>query len=220
MGGSAFTPSFEDLPASLPIFPLPGALLLPRQSLPLNVFEPRYLDMVSDAMGAGRNIGMIQPRSETEGREPPPVYPVGCAGRITTFNESGDGRFLIKLMGVCRFTVAEELRELHGYRRVRPDWSRFASDLDPAPEVELDLEGFEKTALDYFAARRLEVKWEVIRRLPGATLVDFLAVNLPLAVEDKQALLECAAGAPRAELLHGLLAMAAAQPGGAGGTRH
>ena len=220
MGERAFTPSFDDLPPVLPIFPLPGALVLPRQNLPLNIFEPRYLDMVADALGARRNIGMIQPRPDAEGQEPPPVYRVGCAGRITTFNETNDGRFVINLLGVCRFTVAEELPEFRGYRRVRPRWSRFATDLDPAPEIELDIERFEKSALDYFAARRLEVKWDVIRRLPGATLVDFLSVNLPLPVEDKQALLECEAGAARGELLHGLLAMAAAQPGDAGGTRH
>ena len=220
MSESVFTPSFEELPAVLPVFPLAGALVLPRQNLPLNIFEPRYVSMVTDALGEGRNFGMIQPLPGSEEEETPALCRVGCAGRITAFNETRDGRFVISLTGVCRFGVAEEFPPRHGYRQVTPEWTRFASDLDPAPEIELDLEQFEKIALEYFAARRLEVKWEAIRKLPPATLVDFLAVNLPLAGEDKQALLECDAGAARADLLRGLLAMAAAGPHGPSGTRH
>ena len=220
MSESVFTPSFEELPAVLPVFPLAGALVLPRQNLPLNIFEPRYVSMVTDALGEGRNFGMIQPLSGSEEEEAPALCRVGCAGRITAFNETRDGRFVISLTGVCRFEVAEELQSRRGYRRVTPEWTRFASDLDPVPEIELELEQFEKVALEYFAARRLEVKWEAIRKLPPATLVDFLAVNLPLAGEDKQALLECDAGAARADLLRGLLAMAAAGPHGPSGTRH
>ena len=219
MSESPFTPSFEELPASLPIFPLAGALVLPRQNLPLNIFEPRYLNLVTDALGQGRNFGMIQPRPGTE-EEPPPLCRVGCAGRISAFNETRDGRFVISLMGVCRFEVAEELKPHRGYRRVVPEWRPFAADLGPAPETALDLEGFEKIALAYFAARGLEVKWEVIRKLPGTSLVDFLAVNLPLSADDKQVLLECEAGPARAELLRGLLAMATAEPHGPSGTRH
>ena len=221
MSESVFTPSFEELPAVLPVFPLAGALVLPRQNLPLNIFEPRYVSMVTDALREGRNFGMIQPQPGSEEEdEAPALCRVGCAGRITAFNETRDGRFVISLTGVCRFEVAEELQSRRGYRRVTPGWTRFASDLDPVSEIELDLEQFEKIALEYFAARRLEVKWEAIRKLPPATLVDFLAVNLPLAGEDKQALLECDAGGARADLLRGLLAMAAAGPPGPSGTRH
>ena len=220
MSESAFTPSFEELPAVLPVFPLPGALVLPRQNLPLNIFEPRYVNMVSDALGEGRNFGMIQPLPGSEEQETPPLCRIGCAGRITAFNETRDGRFVISLTGVCRFEVGEELESRRGYRRVSPEWTRFASDLDRAPEIEFDLEHFEKIALGYFSARRLEVKWEAIRKLPPAALVDFLSINLPLAGEDKQALLECDAGAARAELLRGLLAMAAAESHGPSGTRH
>jgi len=220
MSENAFTPSFDELPEVLPIFPLAGALVLPRQNLPLNIFEPRYLNMVADALGMGRNIGMIQPRPGTEESEAPPLCRVGCLGRITAFNETRDGRFVISLTGVCRFEVAKELETRRGYRRVSPDWKCFESDLGPAPEVDLEFERFEKAALDYFAARGLEVKWEAIRKLPGSALVDFLTMNLPLAAEDKQALLECDEGAPRADLLNGLLAMAAAEPHGPSGTRH
>ena len=220
MSESAFTPSFEELPAVLPIFPLSGALVLPRQTLPLNIFEPRYLNMVAEALGEGRNIGMIQPLPGSEDREPSPLCQVGCAGRITAFSETRDGRFVITLTGVCRFEVTEELPTGRGYRRVTPGWNRFASDLDAAPEYGFDLGRFEKIALEFFAARRLEVKWEAIRKLPAAALIDFLAINLPLAGGDKQALLECDAGAARAELLCGLLAMAAAEPHDPSGTRH
>ncbi len=220
MTESAFTPSFEELPAVLPVFPLPGALVLPRQNLPLNIFEPRYLNLVSDALGEGRTFGMIQPRPGSDEQEAPPLCPVGCAGRITAFNETRDGRFVISLTGVCRFEAGEELASRRGYRRVTPGWTRFASDLDPEPEIEFDLERFERVALDYFQARRLEVKWEAIRKLPPVALVDFLSINLPLAGQDKQALLESDAGAARAELLRGLLAMAAAEPHGPSGTRH
>ena len=220
MSENAFTPSFEELPAVLPVFPLPGALVLPRQNLPLNIFEPRYVNMVSDALGEGRNFGMIQPLPGSEEQETPPLCRIGCAGRVTAFNETRDGRFVISLTGVCRFEVVEELESRRGYRRVTPGWTRFASDLAPAPEIELDLEHFEKIALGYFRARQLEVKWEAIRKLPPAVLVDFLSINLPLAGEDKQALLECEAGMARAELLRGLLAMATAEPHGPSGIRH
>ena len=204
----------------LPVFPLPGVLVLPRQNLPLNIFEPRYINMVTDALGEGRNIGMIQPVPGTAEQEPPPLCRIGCAGRITAFKETRDGRFAISLTGVCRFEVANELPLRRGYRRVMPEWKRFASDLESAPEIELDFEHFEKIARDYFAARGLEVNWEAIRKLPIAAFIDFLAINLPLAGEDKQALLECDAGRARAELLRGLLAMAAAEPHGPSGTRH
>ena len=220
MSEYVFTPSFEELPAVLPVFPLPGALVLPRQNLPLNIFEPRYVNLVSDVLGEGRTFGMIQPLPGSEEEETPPLCRIGCAGRITAFNETRDGRFVISLTGVCRFEVREELESRRGYRRVAPDWSRFAADLDAAPEVEFDLEQFEKVAIHYFSARRLEVKWESIRKLPPVALVDFLSINLPLEGGDKQALLECDAGAARAELLRGLLAMAAAEPRGPSGTRH
>ena len=220
MSENVFTPSFDELPAALPVFPLAGVALLPRQSLPLNVFEPRYVNLVTDALGEGRNFGMIQPLPGSEEDEAPALCRVGCAGRITAFNETRDGRFVISLTGVCRFEVAEELEPRGGYRRVAPRWTRFESDLDPAPDIELDLQRFEKVALDYFSARRLEVKWEAIRKLSPAALVDFLAVNLPLSGEDKQALLECEAGAARRDLLLGLLAMAAAEPHDPSGTRH
>src|SRR4051794_27134794 len=128
------------LPDTLPIFPLTGVLLLPRGRLPLNIFEPRYLAMTRDALGGTRLIGMVQPSEPVAGRMNPPVYPVGCAGRITSFSEADDGRYLITLTGVSRFRIAEELPLLSGYRRVLPDWQPFAHDLDSGDEPGFDRE--------------------------------------------------------------------------------
>ena len=203
MSTNPFTPSLEQLPEALPIFPLPGVLLLPRQVLPLNIFEPRYLNMTTDALGAGRIIGMIQP--ESQDAEPPPVYRVGCAGRITAFNETNDGRFLISLTGVCRFAIADELETVRGYRRVCADWSAFRSDLAEVPELEVDFARFEQAAQAYFKARGLEVKWDVIKQLPAAALVDFLAMNLPIGGQEKQAMLETSQGLARYEVLLAVL---------------
>src|SRR5579864_917519 len=116
------------LPDIIPIFPLTGVLLLPRGRLPLNIFEPRYLAMTRDALGGERLIGMIQPSDPQEGGMNPAVYPLGCAGRITSFSETDDGRYLITLTGVSRFRVARELPLLDGYRRVVADWTPFADD--------------------------------------------------------------------------------------------
>src|SRR5215468_9887437 len=126
------------LPAILPIFPLTGVLLLPRGRLPLNIFEPRYLAMFRDAMEGDRLIGMVQPSDPPIREMNPPVYPLGCAGRITSFSETDDGRFLVSLTGVSRFRIREELPLLEGYRRVVPDWSEFARDLSSDDEPGFD----------------------------------------------------------------------------------
>src|SRR5271168_508802 len=158
------------LPAILPIFPLTGVLLLPRGRLPLNIFEPRYLAMTRDAMGGERLIGMVQP-SEPPIREPnPTVYPTGCAGRITDFSETDDGRFLVTLTGVSRFRIKEELPLLSGYRRVAAEWQDFAGDRDP------DAAGFDRARLvaglkTFFTQRQVQADWEAIDRAPGEHLV-------------------------------------------------
>src|SRR5205085_10260131 len=126
------------LPDILPIFPLTGVLLLPRGRLPLNIFEPRYLAMTRGALAGDRLIGMVQPRDPTASGGNPRVYPTGCAGRITSFSETEDGRFLITLTGTCRFRIREELPLLEGYRRVVPEWSEFARDLESENEPAFD----------------------------------------------------------------------------------
>src|SRR5215831_831746 len=126
------------LPTIIPIFPLTGVLLLPRGRLPLNIFEPRYLAMTRDALAGERLIGMVQPSDPTASGSNPPVYPTGCAGRITSFSETDDGRFLITLTGACRFRIREELPLLEGYRRVVPEWNGFARDLGNEDEPSFD----------------------------------------------------------------------------------
>src|SRR5262249_45683879 len=126
------------LPAILPIFPLTGVLLLPRGRLPLNIFDPRYLAMTRAAFGGERLIGMVQPTDPGASGSNPSVYPTGCAGRITSFTETEDGRFLITLTGISRFRIREELPLLQGYRRVVPEWGEFVSDLEDGPEPAFD----------------------------------------------------------------------------------
>ncbi|NJN46224.1 MAG: hypothetical protein HC808_06820 [Candidatus Competibacteraceae bacterium] len=125
MSKQVFAPEFDQLPTTLPIFPLTGAIVLPFVQLPLNIFEKRYLTMIFDALSERRMIGMIQPKS-TDGDD---IYPIGCAGRISSFQETDDGRLLISLTGLCRFEVQEEIPTIRGYRRIIPNWHQYAEDL-------------------------------------------------------------------------------------------
>lgn len=208
VSNSPFTARFEDLPATLAIFPLANAVLLPRQVLPLNIFEPRYLCMVQDALRSDRHIGMVQPRPTAGTQDPVPVYGIGCAGRITTFQETDDGRLLIRLTGVCRFQAVEEMALHNGYRRVRPDWQPYRADLGAPPEPPMGFAQLEGTLRSYFQQHQLEASWEALSALPPALLVDFLAVNLPFDVEEKQALVEAPGVIERAKRLQTALEMA------------
>ncbi|MGE3622314.1 MAG: LON peptidase substrate-binding domain-containing protein [Bdellovibrionales bacterium] len=203
---SAITPSA--LPEILPIFPLSGVLLLPRGRLPLNIFEPRYLEMVEHALGHGRLIGMVQP-SVAEGPEPfPPVYHVGCAGRITSFSETEDGRFLINLTGTCRFRITEELPMERGFRRVKPNWEKFLNDLGAPDEAEIDREKLLGVLRGYFKQHSIAADWNAVQNTNNETLVSSLAMICPLASNEKQALLEADDLSARADLLMALLEMA------------
>ena len=215
------------LPGILPVFPLAGVLLLPRGRLPLNIFEPRYLAMTRDALGGERLIGMIQPQDPALGGPNsddmnPPLYPVGCAGRITQFSETDDGRFLITLTGVSRFRIREELPLLSGYRRVVPDWGAFAADRDAAPRPGFDRARLVRGLKSFFAMHQISADWEAIDKAPGEHLVTSLAMACPFAPSEKQALLEAADPDGRAELLTTLVEMAALKPTSeeGGGTRH
>ncbi|HEY1794796.1 MAG TPA: LON peptidase substrate-binding domain-containing protein [Stellaceae bacterium] len=208
------------LPDVIPIFPLTGVLLLPRGRLPLNIFEPRYLAMTRDALGGERLIGMIQPSDPGEGGMNPAVYPVGCAGRITTFSETDDGRYLITLTGVSRFRVREELPLLSGYRRVIPEWSAFAGDLEPG-EPRFDRDKLVHELKSYFGQRQIEADWSLIDKAPGEHLVSSIAMLCPFAPSEKQALLEAADLDTRAELLTALVSMASIPATAEGGaSRH
>ena len=141
MTGSGFSTEFYNLPASLPVFPLGGVLLLPYGRLPLNIFEQRYLAMTDDALRSERLIGIIQPTSETESQQKTPsLYKTGCAGRITAFSETEDGRYLITLLGICRFNIEQEIDSTRGYRRVVPNWEPFRSDVEKTDKFDMDKE--------------------------------------------------------------------------------
>ena len=214
----------EDLPTTLPIFPLPGATLLPGTELPLNIFEPRYLNMVLDAIGGQRLIGMLQPDPAAPAVEPVGVYGVGCAGRIVAFNETDDGRLLINLKGVCRFAVGDELPLLRGYRRVTPDWSAFAADLALDDAFTLERDAFRTGMDDYLHRNGIRVDWDALEEMSDQRMVDFLAMHLPLAPEEKQALLQAPDSGARAETLLAVTRMATLAPdlapAPAGATRH
>jgi hypothetical protein len=200
----------SDLPALVPVFPLDGALLLPGCQLPLQIFEPRYLNMVDDVMSGGRMIGMIQTRPGGD-RAAPHLAAVGCAGRVTAYAETGDGRYLITLTGVCRFEVAEELPARTPYRQVRPDFARFAADIEAAEEaVELNRDAFLAILRRYLDHKGLEVEWDAARQAPAGALINSLAVGLPLDRAEKQALLEAATLTERGQVLIALLEIDAA----------
>lgn len=215
---SRYDPAFEDLPASIPVFPLAGVLLLPRGMLPLNIFEPRYLNMIEDALKADRMIGMIQP-SATPARsdKEPPLYAMGCAGRIVAFEETDDGRFLVSLKGVARFTVAEELPTTRGYRRVRPEWGGFAADLDESPHGAVERKTLFKSLKRFFKAQEIEASWDALNETPDERLVNSLAMICPFEASEKQALLEAPSLKERAEVLTALVEMAVLDTGGGGG---
>jgi Lon protease-like protein len=201
----------QDLPQVIPVFPLDGALLLPHAALPLNIFEPRYLNMVDDAMAGERMIGLVQTRGGGD-RERPALAAVGCIGKITSFAETSDGRYLITLTGVCRFRVGEELPVRTPYRQVRADFKRFEADLSPPSETE---QGFDKLRLlnalkAYLDRHALEVDWETAKAAPCDALVNSLAMALPFDPPEKQALLEAETTGDRRNALIALLEIEAA----------
>ncbi|PWC53410.1 LON peptidase substrate-binding domain-containing protein [Azospirillum sp. TSO22-1] len=208
MSRSPFDPTFDQLPRELPVFPLPGVLLLPRGRLPLNIFEPRYLAMVQDALGTDRMIGMIQPTDPTSRAKAPPLYETGCAGRITSFAETEDGRLLITLTGVCRFLVLRELPCARGYRRVQPAWERFAADLDGEATGGIDRERLVCGLKGYFKTQGISANWDSIDGTPDERLVTSLAMICPFEASEKQALLEAPDLGERAKLLIALIEMA------------
>jgi len=211
---AAFHPRAEDLPAEFPVFPLPGALLLPRGKLPLNIFEPRYLALVEDSLAAGRMFGMIQPDPHLpEGESGPALFRIGCLGRLSSFSESDDGRYLITLTGLVRFTIAGELPMRRGYRRVRGNFAPWLADLDLSPQpLGVEREPLLTALRSYFSARNIEANWDAIRRMPDEALVVTLAMVCPFEPVEKQALLE-ANDAERGATLLTLLQMGAAGPG-------
>jgi Lon protease-like protein len=207
---------------TLPIFPLTGVLLLPRGRLPLNVFEPRYLAMTRDALAGDRLIGMVQPSDpHVSLAGNPPVYPTGCAGRITSFSETDDGRYLITLTGLCRFRIREELPVYSGYRRVIPQWDEFANDLRNPRQPGFDRERLIQGLRAYFERHQIKAEWDAINSVPGERLVTSIAMVCPFEPNEKQALLEARDLDERAKLLTAIVEMAVIErPSDGSGARH
>jgi Lon protease-like protein len=194
----------SDLPGTIPIFPLPGALLLPRGQMPLNIFEPRYLDMIDDALRDGhRLIGMIQPDTAQSGTEDKPsLFKVGCVGRMTQLAETGDGRYLVQLTGVVRFRVEAELNVATSYRQCRVTYAPFADDfIARKGEENVDRKALLGALSAFLKANDLKADWEGIENAPNEALVNALAMMSPYGPAEKQALLEAPDLKTRAEIL-------------------
>lgn len=205
--------SSSQLPPVIPIFPLPGALLLPRGRLPLNIFEPRYLAMTDAALRTTRVIGMIQPMGGNA--KCPPLFPVGCLGRLTAWSETGDGRVLITLTGIARFRVDAELETTTPYRQVKADYSEYLTDLDAQVSDEsVDRPRLAACLKHYLKQRQLDADWASIERAPAEVLINSLAMICPFEVAEKQALLEAKTLCDRAQMLTALIEMSSATPGG------
>jgi len=200
-----------DLPQAIPAFPLPGSILLPPGQLPLNIFEPRYLNMIDDAMAGDRVIGLIQPAGGPASL--PSLTAVGCAGRITSFAETSDGRYLITLTGICRFRVASELPSQTPYRQIRAAFASFESDLTVPSGEGFDRESFLDALKAYLDRRQLEIDWDTAGAAPQEALINSLAMALPFEAAEKQALLESPTLQDRCETLTALMQIDAAETG-------
>ena len=225
-----FDPSFDDLPAEIPVFPLSGVLLLPGGHLPLNIFEPRYLAMVDEALAGDRIIGMVQPSAEDNSNTPfqldprhaasegsgmperPAIYDTGCAGRINAFSETDDGRYLITLAGLIRFEVAKELELKNGFRRIAADYRRYQGDLSSG-DGSIDRDYLLETVRGYFMSQGIRGDWEAIGQTEDEHLVTSLAMICPFAASEKQLLLEAMTLQERAETMTKIMEMAIHQPG-------
>lgn len=214
-----------DLPPRIPVFPLRGAILLPRATLPLNVFEPRYLQMVDDVMSGSRIIGILQPHGDEEDQSESPLdrssqlRNVGCAGRVTAYQELDDGRLIITLTGIARFACIGEAETDTPYRVMSVSYDRFAKDLtEGLGEEQVDRENLLRVLKSYLEANRLKTDWAAIQRAPNEALINALCVMSPYGPEEKQALLEAADLKTRADVLIALAEIELASNGGTGST--
>ncbi|MCU0732709.1 MAG: LON peptidase substrate-binding domain-containing protein [Hyphomonas sp.] len=217
----------QDLPPRLPVFPLRGAILLPRSTLPLNVFEPRYLAMLHDVLAGARLIGIIQPArtgTEASATESPAgkssaLRSVGCAGRVTSYEELDDGRLAITLTGICRFEVVSEAATTAAYRTMSVSYDRFARDFTHGiGEEQVDRASLLRVLKAYLEQNRFEADWSAIERASSESLVNALSIMAPYGSEEKQALLEAPDLRTRSEVLVALAEMEIAASGGSGGT--
>lgn len=213
--------SINDLPETVPLFPLDGVLLLPRGALPLNIFEPRYVQMFDDALGRGRLIGIIQPRDDRPeiAGTGPALHDVGCLGRITSFSETDDGRMIISLTGVARFRLAEELDVLTPYRQARVDYRPYDSDLiADVGGIDVNRDGVIDVLKRYLDLNGMQADWEAIEESGNEALVNSLCIISPYGGPEKQAMLEAPSLGERAEILIALTEMVLAQMSQSGGS--
>jgi len=214
MGSTDRYISVADLPATIPVFPLEGVLLLPRTQLPLNIFEPRYLQMVDDVLRGSRIIGMIQPDEESEGSDPikPNLMKVGCAGRLTSYTETGDGRLHITLTGIARFRITQELETMTPYRQCAVEYEEFANDLKPEHEAEkVSRDRLLEVLKEYLDASGLQADWRAIKLSTNEALVNSLSIISPYGPREKQALLEARTLEDRNQMLIALTEVALQQ---------
>jgi Lon protease-like protein len=209
-----------DLPEAIPVFPLPGALLLPRAEMPLNIFEPRYIAMVDAALGGQRVIGMVQPgKPMAAGVDRPSLQSIGCAGRITGFEESGDGRYAITLTGITRFHIREEMTAATPFRICRVTAASFAGDfLEHEDAATVDRTAVLRTFRAYLEAHNLEADWDTVSQASNEMLVNALAMMAPFDPAEKQALLEAPDLRARAETLVAITEMSLARGSATGPT--
>ena len=201
--------SYSDLPGSLPLFPLTGAVLLPRGALPLNIFEPRYLEMVDYALTGDRLIGMIQPTEHEDTTLKPKLSNVGCAGKITSFRETEDNRYLITLSGICRFRLTSEMDTATPWRAGFCDFAAFAGDLAQTSDEDFPRDRLLSALKTYLSSRDMKADWKSVMTAPGEALVNALAMMCPFDPAEKQALLEAQSFQDRASTLMALLEMGA-----------
>jgi Lon protease-like protein len=199
--------SYSDLPGSLPLFPLTGALLLPHGQLPLNIFEPRYLEMVDYALTGDRLIGMIQPTESEDAVLRPRLSQVGCAGKIVAFRESEDNRYMITLSGICRYRLTGEMETTTAWRAGFCDFRPFAGDLVQQGEEQIPRERLLAALKTYLSSRDMKADWKSVLTAPGEALINALAMMCPFDPVEKQALLEAPSFQERTSTLMTLLEM-------------
>lgn len=198
-----FKPALGEMPDTIPIFPLDSVLLLPRGHLPLNIFEPRYVAMVDDALRSNRMIGMIQPSKNPADQRP--LFNTGCAGRIVQFQEADNGRYLITLRGVARFDVVSELQTTTQYRQVQAKWNSFPEDYDDIEDLGIDRARLVTLLDQYFTIHDMTIDWKLITAVNDEKLMTCLAMICPFSTCEKQALLEASTCSERADLFMNLL---------------
>ena len=200
---SPFELSFAQLPETIPVFPLDTVLLLPGGQVPLNIFELRYVQMTQDALASrDRMIGMVLPKqTPSSTSRKTNLYSVGCAGRITSFEETADGRFLVTLTGYCRFAIKQEIETIRGYRRMAVDWSDYEKDLTIQPNSEINRSLLLDKLKRYMGILSIDMDWGSVAQTPNFNLVTFFSMSLPFQLEQKQSLLECVSVEERADLL-------------------